>query len=106
MGADEAALPNRAPTVTLVAPTNGASGSTPGTIQVTANAADPDGRVVKVDFYANGTLIGTADGGAFSISWRVPKQSGSVRLTAVATDDRGARTSSAAVTITATRKGQ
>jgi len=88
---------NAAPTVSLAAPASGAVFNSPANITVTANAADSDGTVAKVDFYAGAMLIGTATGAPYSVTWAnsVP---GAYSLTAVATDNDGASTRSAAVT--------
>ena len=72
-------------------------------ITLTATAADSDGTVSKVDFYRSGTtLIGTVATSPYSIVWNnVP--AGSYALTAKATDNKGATTtSSPAVNITVT----
>jgi hypothetical protein len=97
--ASAGAAPNKAPTVTLIAPTNGASFTAPATITLTANATDSDGAVAKVDFYRGTTLIGTRTAVPYSITWsNVP--AGSYSLTAKATDDRGSTKTSTAVGIT------
>jgi hypothetical protein len=52
-----------------------------------------------VDFFAGGTLLGTATASPYSVPWtNVP--AGTYSLTAVATDNAGATTRSAAVTVT------
>ena len=48
------------PTVTLTGPAEGQIYTTPATIAFTANAADSDGTVKRVDFYANSTLVATS----------------------------------------------
>ena len=77
-----------APTVSLTSA--GGIGSTftaPATTTVAATASDADGTVTKVDFYANGVLIGTDTTSPYSVNWSaVP--AGRTTLTAVATDDR------------------
>src|SRR5204862_484060 len=92
---------NQAPTVSLTAPANGATFTAPATITVSATAADADGTVAKVDFFAGTTLIGTDTSSPYSISWS-NVAAGSYSLTAVATDNAGATTTSAARTITVT----
>jgi len=64
---------------------------------VSAAAAD-NGAVAKVEFFANGGLIGQDTTSPHSISWS-PTQTGSVALTARATDNLGAQTLSSPVTV-------
>jgi hypothetical protein len=71
------------------------------TITIAAAGSDSDGTVQRIDLYVNNGLIGSASGASIATSWPVPN-SGSYSFTAVATDDRGASTTSAAVTVTAT----
>jgi len=88
------------PTVSVTAPAVGAILRLGQAQIVSANAADSDGTIAKVDFYANGSLIGTSTGAPYSVSW-TPSTSGSVALTAKATDNAGLTTTSAAVSVTA-----
>jgi len=90
---------NSRPTVSITAPATGATFNAPASVTVTANAADSDGTVQKVDFYAGATLIGTATASPYTIQW-TNVAAGAYSLTAVATDDRNATTTSAAVAIT------
>ena len=71
----------------------------PGAIMLAATAADSDGSVSKVEFYQGTTLIGTATDAPYAVTWSNPP-AGSYSLTAKATDNRGATTTSAAVPIT------
>ena len=89
---------NATPTVALTSPTGGANFAAPTNITVAANAADSDGTIAKVEFYRGGTLITTLTTPPYSFTWTGVAQ-GSYALTAVATDDLGARVSSDAVTI-------
>ncbi len=89
---------NAAPTVSLTAPTNGASYITPASVTVSANATDADGSISKVDFYAGTSLIGTDSSSPYSISWN-SVEAGAYSLRAVATDNGGATTISEAVNI-------
>jgi ELWxxDGT repeat protein len=88
---------NQAPTVTLTAPIAGSTFTTADTIAMSATATD-DGTVTKVEFFANGTLVGTATSSPYSVSAALAP--GSYALTAQATDNAGASTTSAAVNIT------
>ena len=94
-----APAPNVAPTVSLTAPTANASVAQGTAITVTASAADSDGSVVRVEFFDGGTLIGSGTAAPFSISW-AGASLGAHTLTAKATDNAGASTTSAHVAIT------
>jgi hypothetical protein len=73
-----------------------------GTVPLSATVTDPL-RVTKVDFKANGALIGTATAAPFTIQWDTTTiADGQVALTAVATDADGNVGSSAASTVTVT----
>jgi poly(hydroxyalkanoate) depolymerase family esterase len=54
------------PAANLTAPANGATVS--GSVAVTADASDANG-VTKVEFYANGTLLGTDMDAPFGLTW-------------------------------------
>jgi regulation of enolase protein 1 (concanavalin A-like superfamily) len=100
------APPNQPPTVSLTAPASGATFTAPATITVSANASDPENRLSRVDFFSNGTSIGSRTASPFSISY-ANVAAGTYSLTAVATDASGSKTTSSAVTIdvrTATNK--
>ncbi len=86
------------PTVSLTSPANGAVFVAPASINVTANAADSDGTVAKVEFYQGATLIGTATAAPYAITW-ANAPAGSYTITAKATDNQGATTTSAALQI-------
>jgi len=86
------------PTVSLTAPTNNAVFTAPATIEVSANAADSDGTVTKVEFYEGANLIGTDTTAPYAISW-ANVAAGSYSLSAKATDNQGVSATSAPVTI-------
>ncbi|MGH9411979.1 MAG: Ig-like domain-containing protein, partial [Vicinamibacterales bacterium] len=70
----------------------------PATITISASAADTDGSIARVDFYSGATVIGTATTAPYSMTWSsVP--AGRYSLTAVATDNLSASTTSAAVNV-------
>ncbi len=97
--------PNKAPTVSLIAPVDVAVGAT---LTLSAAAADSDGGVARVDFYLDGALVGSAAStgsgsgmsaqGTFALTWPVT-QSGSYSFTAIAVDDLGAASPTAAATV-------
>lgn len=92
--------PNVAPSVSITAPTNGTSYTTGDLVNVAASASDSDGSVVSVEFFVNGASIGTDTSAPYLASFNVAD--GPSDITAVATDDDGAITTSSIVGITAT----
>ena len=96
--ADTGTSQNIAPSVNITSPTNGASFSAGTSISVTANATDADGTITQVEFFANGTSLGVDATAPYSIDYTVPQ--GATNLTATATDDDGATSTSASLNIT------
>jgi hypothetical protein len=96
--------PNTPPTVSITAPPDAAIFTWKPTITISASASDPDGTVTRVEFLRNGTtVLGQDTTAPFSYTWRnVPP--GSHSLTARATDNGGAVTTSSAVGITVRTK--
>jgi hypothetical protein len=95
---------NTPPTVSITAPANGATYTAPASVTINATAADPGGSVSKVDFYQGATLLGTDTTSPYSYSW-TNVAAGSYSLTAKATDNGGAVTTSAAIGITVNAAG-
>jgi RHS repeat-associated protein len=96
-------VPNVAPTVSLTSPTNGATFTAPASITLSATAADSDGTIQKVELFHGGTnLIATITTAPYTFPWTGVAQ-GSYTLTAVATDNQNASTTSAPVSITVLR---
>jgi GH35 family endo-1,4-beta-xylanase len=91
--------PGQAPIVTITAPTNNSTYTTLQTISITATASDADGTVSKVDFYDGTTLLGSDNSSPYSYSWS-GMSAGKHTITAVATDNSGSTTTSAAVSVT------
>jgi hypothetical protein len=103
---------NLPPAVSIVNPTNGAMFTAPANISLLARAADPDGTVTNVEFFAGDTDLGRGlpvvldppgvngvTGLVYFFNWQnIPANAYS--LTAVATDNGGLSTTSAAVNIT------
>jgi len=94
---------NKPPTIKLTSPAANATFTAYNSVSIAASVADSDGRITRVRFYSGSTQIGTDwNGPSYSMTWHnVPP--GTYTLTAIATDDDGARTTSAAVTITVKR---
>jgi len=89
------------PSVNITKPQDGAMFRPSETIEIEANVWDVDGTVVKVEFFANGSKIGEDNCGAdgWKTNW-YDHPAGTYSLTARATDDDGAATTSPAVGIT------
>jgi len=84
--------------VSIISPIDGMSYAVPATILIVATASDSDGTVAKVDFYQGGTLLGSATTAPYSFTWNdVPD--GTYILTAKATDNKGAVTTSDTVNV-------
>jgi RHS repeat-associated protein len=92
---------NAAPTVSITAPANNAVFQTPGTVILTATAADSDGTISKVEFYRNTTLINTDTSAPYSYT-DLNVVAGNYTYTAKAYDNIGSVTTSAAVNVTVT----
>src|SRR5690606_21462190 len=88
---------NEAPSVSLAL--SATSVDVGSVVTLTANAADADGTVDKVDFYVAGTLVGTAATAPYTLDYTTTK-SGSLAVFARATDNLGATTDSALSTLT------
>ncbi len=90
---------NTPPTVSISSPTTGASYTAPANISISATAGDVDGSVTRVDFYRGTLLVGSDTASPFSTTWSsVP--AGTYSVTAVATDNEGATTTSVPITVT------
>ena len=87
------------PVVTLTSPTNGATYSVGDNVTMTATASDPDGSVVKVEFWEGSTLLGSDNTAPYEFVWNQP-QAGTYQLTAVAIDNANLSTTSKKATIT------
>jgi chitodextrinase len=92
---------NVSPVVSISSPAGGASFTAPASVTITAAATDADGTVAKVDFYNGSTKLGTATASPYSYTWG-SVAAGTYSLTAIATDNAGAATTSGAVSITVT----
>jgi len=94
---------NQPPTVSLTSPASGASFTSPAKIAMAANAADADGRVSLVEFFSGATKVGDDATAPYSSQWNVGA-AGTYTLTARATDNAGAVTTSTSVTVTVKKK--
>ncbi|MCB0396998.1 MAG: fibronectin type III domain-containing protein [Flavobacteriales bacterium] len=95
---------NTPPICNVTSPSTGTDYSSLQAITINVSASDADGSVTQVEFFVNGSSVGTDAPSPYSRSWTFPDW-GSYALTAVATDDDGATTTSNTVYITATAPG-
>jgi RHS repeat-associated protein len=96
---DSTSFENKPPTVAITSPAAGTVFNVGTAIPLTASATDTDGSVAKVEFFAGATKLGEATASPWTYTWP-NATAGSYQLTAVATDNLGAKTTSAAVPIT------
>lgn len=89
---------NQAPTVTITSPSNNASFTAPASITINATASDADGTISKVEFFNGSTLLNTDTSSPYSFAW-TNVGSGNYTITARATDNSGAVTTSTAVNV-------
>ncbi|RPD42222.1 discoidin domain-containing protein [Chitinophaga barathri] len=90
---------NTPPTVSITSPSSGATFTAPATVSITANAADSDGSVSKVEFFQGATKLGEDLSSPFTYTWNTVAV-GNYSLTAKATDNNNGTTTSSAVNIT------
>ncbi len=103
-GIPQVRIANQAPAVALVNPAPGTSASAPGTLVLEATATDADGSIQQIEFTANDVLIASVT----TTPYRLPvelRTPGVVAFKAIATDNWGARGTSAPVTLTITGTG-
>lgn len=89
---------NNSPVVSITAPAGGASFTAPASVTITAAASDADGSIAKVAFYNGSTKLGEVGSAPYTYTWS-NVAAGSYTLTAVATDNGGATTTSGGVNI-------
>ncbi|RZS75371.1 DUF7594 domain-containing protein [Pseudobacter ginsenosidimutans] len=89
---------NLPPTVSITSPVNNASFTAPASVTITANAADSDGTVSKVEFFNGATKLGEATAVPYTYTWN-NVAAGNYVLTAKATDNGTASTTSSPINI-------
>ena len=90
---------NTPPSVSLSSPANNASFAAGSAITLNANAADANGTISKVEFFNGTTKLGEDVAGPYSFVWN-NLAAGTYTITARATDNQSAATTSTPVTIT------
>lgn len=86
---------NEVPTVELTSPTTSITEG--DVVTLTANAADSDGSVARVDFLIDGTIIAQATSTPYSTTWTAT--SGSHTFSSIAYDDQGANSTTSSVSL-------
>jgi hypothetical protein len=89
---------NAAPAVSLTAPADNATYTEMATITLRANATDADGNVERVTYFNGATKLGSWPHAPYTVRWKNVAK-GTYSITAVATDNQGASTTSAARTV-------
>jgi len=87
------------PTVSMTSPfaDNTYTTGPPASVTLQANADDADGSITAVEFSSGGNVIGTSTTYPYSFTWS-NLLTGTYTVSATATDDKGARTTSRSVT--------
>ncbi|MSQ48441.1 MAG: hypothetical protein EXR78_08705 [Deltaproteobacteria bacterium] len=92
---------NAPPSVKITSPANNATFVPPATMIIQATASDLDGTVSKVEFFVGASKLGEDLTSPYAFTWNgVPL--GTYSLTVRATDKRGARKTSSAVSVVVT----
>lgn len=89
---------NLPPSVRLTSPSEGQEFALGSAVALAATAADGDGSVAKVEYFANGASLGSSTHSPYGLLWQA-STAGAYNLTARATDDKGAVTTSEGVTV-------
>lgn len=96
---EQVAVVNQHPAVSISAPGAGATITRGTAAPITATASDPDGTVASVQFFDGAVSLGTDTSSPYAVTW-TPSTLGAHTLTARATDNGGASTSSAPRSVT------
>lgn len=89
---------NLSPVVAITSPANNATFVATSAIAFTATATDADGNIAKVEFYDGTNLLGTSTASPYTFNWN-NVAAGTYSITAKATDNYGAVSTSAVVSI-------
>ena len=89
---------NSNPVISITSPGSNTTLTEGNSVEIKANASDYDGIVQRVDFYQNDVLISSDTSAPFIANWT--PSAGTYTLTAKATDDMGAQSTSQNVVIT------
>ncbi|WP_129667645.1 ThuA domain-containing protein [Phytoactinopolyspora endophytica] len=89
--------PTTKPKVSITSPTAD-DDLEPGEIEITAEAGDAENTITEVEFFVDGESIGADDTAPYAVTWDVAEEQ-RYQLTAVATNDQGASTTSRIVQV-------
>ncbi len=93
---------NKAPTVSITAPSNNATINDPTSITISATITDSDGTIASVEFFAGNQLLGTDNVSPYQLAWSNPP-AGTHWITVKATDDdRDVKAALVKITVTFT----
>lgn len=92
---------NQVPTVSLANPLEGAQVKSGVPLMLKANASDPDGSILNVEFMVNGNSVGKVTNPPYQYAW-IPPSPGKYTVTAIATDVSQLQNVATPVNITAT----
>ncbi len=95
---------NLPPIVQITAPAMGSTFVEPAQFEIEVSASDPDGEVVRVEFLIDDVLVGERTAAPYRLAAPEGLTPGARVLTARATDDEGASTTSAPVQIRIVRE--
>jgi RHS repeat-associated protein len=95
---------NQPPTIAFVTPASGNTYVAPAVVPLYVTASDPDGTIVKVEFYNGATLLGTATAVSYRYVWS-NVAAGAYVITAKAYDNLGSTTTTANVNIVVNASG-
>lgn len=96
---------NLPPSISISSPTKSNAFTAPATVTIDAYAVDPDGSVVKVEFYNGTTKLGERTSPPWTFSWKDVGE-GTYSITAAATDNSNAKAVSAAVSVVVEKAAQ
>jgi endoglucanase Acf2 len=88
---------NAPPTIAITAPYNNSTYTLGDPVTISANASDFDGTIQKVDFYEGNNFISTVTTAPYTTQWN--PNVGSYQLSAKATDNDGAETTSQIINV-------
>ncbi|NVD07871.1 chitinase [Vibrio sp. JPW-9-11-11] len=97
IGVDSSTPGNVAPAVDVTLSSN--TVDIGGVVTLSANATDSDGSIEKVDFYISGNLVGTVTTEPYRLDYTTT-QAGNLSVSAKATDNLGASSTSASASLT------
>lgn len=95
---------NAPPNISVTDPLNNTTFASGSNIVIDASASDGDGNVSQVEFFQGATLLGSDSTTPYTFVWN-NVAAGSYGLSARATDDLGATTTTTPITVTVTSSG-